>query len=163
MTRCTEYRKSERNSMNRRHFMTTAMATIALARPAIAAPAGIEVYKSPTCGCCTAWVEHMARAGFAVDARDVDQDALYALKAQSGITPELASCHTAFVDGYVVEGHVPVSDVERLLSERPDAVGLAVPGMPIGSPGMEMGDRRDAYETLLVLRDGSTAVFARHG
>ena len=104
----------------------------------------------------------MARAGFAVDARDIDQDALYALKAQSGITPDLASCHTALVDGYVIEGHAPAADVERLLAERPEAIGLSVPGMPIGSPGMEMGNQRDAFDTLLVMRDGSTEVFQRH-
>jgi len=84
------------------------------------------------------------------------------MKARAGVTPDLSSCHTAFIDGYFVEGHVPAGDVERLLAERPDALGLTVPGMPIGSPGMEMGDQRDAYDTLLVLRDGSTAVFESH-
>ena len=135
---------------------------LVLARPALAAPTRIEVFKSPTCGCCSAWIEHMSRAGFAVDARDMDQDALYALKARSGIMPELASCHTAFVDGYFVEGHVPARDVQRLLAERPDAIGLSVPGMPIGSPGMEMGNQREAFDTLLVLRDGSIEFFERH-
>lgn len=104
----------------------------------------------------------MERAGFIVDAQDIDQDALYALKAQSGITPELASCHTAIVGGYVIEGHVPAQDVARLLAERPEAIGLSVPGMPIGSPGMEMGGQRDAFDTLLVMADGSTEVFQRH-
>lgn len=149
--------------MNRRHFMITTLASVVIARPALSTQSRIEVYKSPTCGCCSAWIDHMARAGFPVDARDVDQESLYALKARSGITPELASCHTAFVDGYVVEGHVPASDVRRLLAERPDALGLTVPGMPIGSPGMEMGNQRDAFATLLVLRDQSTQVFERHG
>ena len=148
--------------MHRRHFITTALGSIALARPALATPTRIGVYKSPTCGCCSAWVEHMARSGFTVDAHDVDQGALYALKARSGITPELASCHTALVSGYVVEGHVPAGDVERLLAERPEAIGLTVPGMPIGSPGMEMGNQRDAFDTLLVLRGGNTEVFERH-
>lgn len=148
--------------MNRRHFLS-ALGSVALARPALAAPARVEVYKSPTCGCCSAWVAHMARAGYAVDARDVDQDALYALKEKAGIAPDLASCHTGFVEGYVVEGHVPAGDVARLLSARPDAVGLTVPGMPIGSPGMEMGEAREPFETLLILRDGTTRVFQRHG
>ncbi|RBI83449.1 DUF411 domain-containing protein [Rhodosalinus halophilus] len=149
--------------MNRRSFLLTAVAAgLAGRTSAQSLSPHVEVYKSPTCGCCSAWVDHMARAGFAVDARDIDQDALYALKARSGITPELASCHTALVDGYVVEGHVPAADVERLLAERPDAIGLSVPGMPIGSPGMEMGNQRDAFDTLLVMRDGSTAVFQRH-
>lgn len=148
--------------MQRRSFITMTMGALVLARPALATPTRIEVFKSPTCGCCSAWIEHLARAGFAVDARDVDQDALYALKARSGITPELASCHTAFVDEYLVEGHVPASDVQRLLAERPDAIGLSVPGMPIGSPGMEMGNQREAFDTLLLLRDGATEVFERH-
>ncbi|MCV3273471.1 DUF411 domain-containing protein [Roseobacter sinensis] len=148
--------------MNRRHFITTALGALIVARPGRAASPRIDVYKSPTCGCCSAWVEHMARAGFAVDTRDVDQDTLYALKAQTGITPELASCHTAFVAGYVIEGHVPASDVTRLLAERPDALGLAVLGMPIGSPGMEMGDEREAFATMLILRGGGTDTFQRH-
>src|SRR6056297_475789 len=129
--------------MNRRHFIlagiASGLATAMVGRPALATPGQMEVFKSPTCGCCSAWIEHMSRAGFSVDARDVDQEALYVLKARSGITPDLASCHTAFVDGFVVEGHVPAADIERLLTERPDAIGLSVPGMPIGSPGMEMG------------------------
>ena len=148
--------------MDRRHFILATLASLAFARPAAATSTRIEVYKSPTCGCCSAWVEHMTRAGFEMDARDLAQDSLYAFKARSGITPELASCHTAMVDGYVIEGHVPAGDVERLLAERPNALGLAVPGMPIGSPGMEVGNQRDAFETLLLLRDGSTEVFERH-
>jgi hypothetical protein len=84
------------------------------------------------------------------------------MKDRAGVTPELSSCHTAFIDGYFIEGHVPASDVQRLLSERPDALGLTVPGMPIGSPGMEIGNQRDAYDTLLVLLDGSTEVFESH-
>lgn len=151
--------------MNRRSFLFAGVAAAGLAgrTSAQSLPPRIEVYKSPTCGCCSAWVDHMARAGFAVEAQDIDQNALDALKARSGITPELASCHTALVDGYVVEGHVPTADVERLLAERPEAIGLSVPGMPIGSPGMEMGNQRDAFDTLLVKSDGSTEVFQRHG
>lgn len=148
--------------MNRRHFILTAIASLALARPALANAIRVDVYKSPTCGCCAAWVEHMARAGFAVEVRDVDQATLYSLKARSGITNELGSCHTAFVDGYVIEGHVPTGDVARLLAERPDALGLTVPGMPIGSPGMEMGNQFEVFDTLLVLPDGVTHVFQRH-
>lgn len=152
--------------MDRRHFILTGIASglsaATLARPALASPGQIEVFKSPTCGCCSAWVDHMARAGFEARARDVDQETLWSMKARAGVTPELSSCHTAFIDGYFVEGHVPAGDVERLLAERPEALGLTVPGMPIGSPGMEMGDQRDAYDTLLVLRDGSTEVFQRH-
>ncbi len=150
--------------MNRREFIVAGVAAAGLPGVVHAqSPAPrVEVYKSPTCGCCSAWIEHMERAGFVVDARNVDQDALYAFKAQSGITPDLASCHTALVDGYVIEGHVPAADVERLLAERPEAIGLSVPGMPIGSPGMEMGNQRDAFDTLLLLKDSSTEIFERH-
>ncbi|SLN72949.1 hypothetical protein ROG8370_03552 [Roseovarius gaetbuli] len=92
----------------------------------------------------------------------VHADLLWAAKEKAGITPELSSCHTGFIDGYVIEGHVPAADIQRLLVERPDALGLAVPGMPIGSPGMEMGNQRDAFDTLLLLRNGDTAVFESH-
>ena len=148
--------------MNRRNFIITSLGAAFLVSPALATPNQIEVFKTPTCGCCSAWVEHMARAGFAVQARDVDQETLWSLKDRAGVTSELSSCHTAFIDGYFVEGHVPAGDVQRLLTERPDALGLTVPGMPVGSPGMEMGNQRDAYDTLLVLRNGSTAVFESH-
>ena len=152
--------------MNRRHFILTSIASgftaTTLGRPANATPGQMEVFKSPTCGCCSAWVDHMTGAGFDALARDVDQETLWSIKARAGVTPELSSCHTALIDGYFIEGHVPAGDVQRLLAERPDALGLTVPGMPIGSPGMEMGDQRDAYDTLLVLRDGSTVVFESH-
>jgi hypothetical protein len=152
------------SQMNRRAFLLAGAAAAGLAGKGAAqalAPR-MQVYKSPTCGCCSAWIEHAERAGFAVDAQNLDQDTLYALKARLGIAPEMASCHTTLVDGYVVEGHVPVRDIQRLLADRPDALGLTVPGMPIGSPGMEMGDQREAFDTLLVLRDGTTEVFERH-
>lgn len=152
--------------MNRRHFILTSIASgftaTSLGRPANATPSQMEVFKSPTCGCCSAWVDHVTSAGFDAVARDVDQETLWTMKDRAGVTPEMSSCHTAFIDGYFVEGHVPASAVQRLLSERPDALGLTVPGMPIGSPGMEMGNQRDAYDTLLVLRDGSTEVFESH-
>jgi hypothetical protein len=122
----------------------------------------MQVLKSPTCGCCSAWVAHIADAGFVVETQDVPQDVLWAAKDKAGITAALSSCHTGFIEGYVIEGHVPALDIQRLLAERPDAIGLTVPGMPIGSPGMEMGDQRDAFDTLLVLRDGTTAVFTSH-
>jgi len=148
--------------MNRRHFIFTGLGAALLVRPVSAAPTRIEVYKSPTCGCCSAWAEHMARAGFDTRAHDVDQETLQSMKGRAGVTPGLSSCHTAFFGGYFIEGHVPAGDVERLLAERPDALGLAVPGMPIGSPGMEIGNRRDAFDTLLVLQGGTTEVFQRH-
>ena len=118
----------------------------------------MTVYKSATCGCCSMWIEHLEAAGFTVDARD--REDMAAVKDSLGLPSDLASCHTGVVDGYVVEGHVPAEQVARLLEERPDALGLSVPGMPIGSPGMEMGDRRDPYDVLLVGDGGEAAVFA---
>lgn len=106
----------------------------------------VTVYKSPTCGCCSAWVEHLRDNGFAVVTRDVDD--LAPIKAQHGITPALASCHTARIGGYVLEGHVPAADVKTLLAQRPQITGLAVPGMPIGSPGMEQGASKQPYDVV---------------
>ena len=149
--------------MNRRGFIAGVLAAPALARIAVAAEAPrLSVAKSPTCGCCGAWVQHMRAAGFEVEVREVADDELQALKEKAGLAPEHRSCHTAEVDGYVVEGHVPAEDVSRLLAERPDALGLTVPGMPAGSPGMDMGDMRDPYDTLLIRRDGAAEVFASH-
>jgi hypothetical protein len=118
---------------------------------------GVLVYKSPTCGCCNGWVEHMRAAGFAVDARDVTD--LMSVKRDAGVPVALSSCHTTLVDGYVVEGHVPAEQVKRLLAERPEIAGLAAPGMPVGSPGME-GASAQPYEVFSFDRDGRTEVFA---
>lgn len=121
----------------------------------------VVVYKNASCGCCTLWIEHMEKAGFEVDARDVDN--MNPVKESAGIPPALGSCHTARVGDYFIEGHVPASDVKRLLAQRPRARGLTVPGMPIGSPGMEASDGRvQPYDVLLVAPDGSTSVFAHH-
>ncbi len=120
----------------------------------------VAVYKSPTCGCCGLWVEHLQTHGFPVKVSDVDN--LAPIKEQAGIPPGLGSCHTARVGDYFIEGHVPAADIQRLLAEKPRARGLAVPGMPIGSPGMEQGGRVEAYDVLLVHEDGSTSVFAHH-
>ena len=148
--------------MKRRTFLLSA-AALGLTRPGFADTTPvIKVLKSPTCGCCTAWVEHVKQAGFAVDARDVDQDALYAFKDRLQIAPELAGCHTAVVEDYFIEGHVPASDIERLLTVRPSARGLTVPGMPMSSPGMGGPGAGDTFDTLLVGPDGSTSVFASH-
>jgi len=125
-------------------------------------PSSVEVWKSATCKCCGAWVKHLEANGFAVTVNDVDTSALTALKRQIGIGDKLASCHTGKIDGYVVEGHVPAADIKRLVSEKPDAAGLTVPGMPIGSPGMEVGDTREPYDVLLIKKDGATEVFAKH-
>ncbi len=131
------------------------------AEPKSAQPA-IEVWKSATCDCCGAWVKHLEANGFAVKVNDASPSALSALKRQAGIGDKLASCHTAKIDGYMVEGHVPATDIKRLVAERPEAVGLTVPGMPIGSPGMEQGDETEPYEVLLIDKDGGTEVFAKH-
>ncbi len=120
----------------------------------------VVVYKSPSCGCCGDWVVHMREAGFPIEVHDVDDVDPY--KQRAGLTPHLASCHTAFVGGYALEGHVPADDVKRLLRERPAGRGLAVPGMPLGSPGMEVGDRRDAYDVLLYRDGGDAAVFSHY-
>ncbi|MBM08120.1 MAG: metal-binding protein [Magnetovibrio sp.] len=107
----------------------------------------LEVYKSPSCGCCGAWVEHMRSAGFQVAVNNITD--LRPIKDKLAIIPELRSCHSAVIDGYVIEGHVPSREVMRLLKDRPKAIGLAVPGMPIGSPGMERGSHRDPFEVIL--------------
>jgi hypothetical protein len=129
------------------------------ARAGAAVLPDVVVYKSPTCGCCTEWVAHLRRHGFRVRSEDVAE--LQPVKARHGVPEELQSCHTALVGGYVVEGHVPADLVERLLRERPKVVGLAVPGMPVGSPGMELpGARAERYRVLTFDRDGRTGVFA---
>ena len=120
----------------------------------------VVVYKDPNCGCCTSWVEHLRKHGFVVAVRDTN-DVTGAKK--TGRVPErLYSCHTAFVNGYVVEGHVPATDIQRMLDEKPRIAGIGVGGMPIGSPGMEMGSRKDKYDVIAFNRDGTTRVFARH-
>ena len=119
----------------------------------------ITVHKSPSCGCCGKWVEHLRQHGFAAAVRSTED--LDPVKVEYGVPANLASCHTALVEGYVIEGHVPASDIRRLLDQRPTVSGLAVPGMPAGSPGME-GDGRDPYEVLVFDASGMTKVFARY-
>jgi hypothetical protein len=146
--------------MNRRTFLLAAVLA-ALSGRTEAAPPLVEVYKSPTCGCCNDWVKHLRANGFEVRATDVREPG--ELRRRFGMPDALGSCHTARVGGYTVEGHVPARDIHRLLKERPDALGLAVPGMPVGSPGMEAGSRLDPYDVLLVGRDGRPRVYARYG
>ena len=117
----------------------------------------ITVWKTPNCGCCKEWVTHLQTNGFEVLTRDVDDTG--PIRKKAGLAEKFGSCHTAMLDGYVLEGHVPAQDIRRLLRERPKALGLAVPGMPVGSPGMEMGAARDAYDVVLVLKDGSSKTF----
>ena len=122
------------------------------------AGAKVVVYKTPTCGCCSKWVSHLSEAGFEVEANDLDD--LSSIKNHYGVQRAFSSCHTAVVEGYVVEGHVPAEYVKRLLEERPEVAGITVPGMPIGSPGME-GPNPQPYDVLSFDKEGRTDVFAR--
>ena len=144
----------------RRKFLLALAPLALLACVESAAAATIEVVKSPYCGCCTSWVDYLRRAGFEV--RVVEAEDVTPTARRLGVPDDLRSCHTATIEGYAIEGHVPAEDIRRLLAERPAAAGLAVPGMPIGSPGMEQGDRRQAYATILFMRDGRRTEFARH-
>lgn len=122
----------------------------------------VTVHKTESCGCCRQWVEHLQKAGFSV--KVLNSDNLAPVKQRLGVPAAMGSCHTAEVGGYFVEGHVPVQDMQRLLAEKPRAKGLAVPGMPVGSPGMEVSSGEvAAYEVLLVGMDGAAQVYARHG
>jgi hypothetical protein len=120
----------------------------------------ITVYKTPTCGCCALWVDHMREHGFRVAVTDVAQ--LTPVKRTYGVPSDVATCHTGMIGGYFVEGHVPAEDVRRMLRERPDIIGIAVPGMPAGSPGMEVGVV-ESYEVIAIGKDGSRKVWAAHG
>jgi hypothetical protein len=126
------------------------------------APPVIEVWKSTTCECCGNWVKHLEANGFTVKVNDASPSMLDRLKKEAGIGDKLASCHTAKINGYVIEGHVPASDIQRLVAEKPDAIGLTVPGMVAGSPGMEQGAKYDHYKVLLVKKDGTTEAFSNH-
>ncbi|MBU1263949.1 MAG: DUF411 domain-containing protein [Gammaproteobacteria bacterium] len=120
----------------------------------------IDVYKSPTCGCCNKWIDHLKTNGFAVRSHDTDNVAQH--KVRLGVPPGYDSCHTAEVDGYVIEGHVPAKEIMRLLKAKPRARWVVVPAMPVGSPGMEAGGRMDSYDVYLVNRDGSTRTYAKY-
>ena len=122
-------------------------------------PLEIKVYKTPWCGCCGDWVLHLQSHGFKTDVYEMEN--LEPVKAYYGVRTDLQSCHTAIIDGYVIEGHVPAEDIRRLIAEKPKATGLTVPKMPVGSPGMEHGDQRDPYFVLL-FDDQSTTVFSQY-
>lgn len=126
-----------------------------------AAAQSVEVHLSPSCGCCKAWVKHLEQAGFSP--RIVESKDMAASKRAIGVPDQVQSCHTALIEGYFIEGHVPAPEIRRLLHEKPAARGLAVPDMPVGSPGMEVaGVTPERYDTLLVGKDGTTTVFAKH-
>lgn len=149
---------------SRRHWLSAAavLCFAGFERTAMAQATMVQVWKDPNCGCCQVWVEHLQANGFKVEVRDVGNTAA---RKRLGMPEQLGSCHTASVGGYVIEGHVPASDIQRLLKDRPTALGLSVPGMPIGSPGMdgpEYKGRKDAYDVLLVQKDGSSKSFQRY-
>lgn len=145
--------------MNRLSLLAP-LALLACASAATAAT--LDVVKTPTCGCCAVWVERMRAAGFTVTTRDVADTAPIAKAA--GVPDRLRSCHTARIGGYAIEGHVPAADIKRLLAQKPaGVVGLSVPGMVAGSPGMEMGGRVDRYQVMLIRKDGKHTVWATYG
>ncbi|MCY1128539.1 DUF411 domain-containing protein [Frigidibacter sp. RF13] len=154
-----------RNAFSRRTLLIGG-AALAAALPfrTLAQGAGpaIHVMKDPNCGCCSAWIEILENDGFAVTTEASAGTLLMRYKLDNGIPQEMASCHTARVEGFMIEGHVPVADIRRLLADRPDAIGLAVPGMPFGSPGMGPEDQREAYDVLLIRRDGLAEVYSRY-
>jgi len=145
--------------MHRRQFLATSAITL-FAGSALAARESVDVYKSAGCGCCGEWIRHMRANGFEVRAYDVPEPGEY--RRRYGVPQALGSCHTAVVGGYAIEGHVPAREIKRLLAERPRAQGLAVPGMPAGSPGME-SPRSHPFEVLLFQRDGQYEAYAKYG
>jgi hypothetical protein len=153
----------ERYVLNRRSMLVSAAALIAVAPSCTAASAQkIKVYKDASCGCCGAWVDHLKAAGFATEVDD-SQD-MASIKAKYGVPDDLTSCHTGVIEGYAIEGHVPVDDIKRLLKEKPKALGIAVPGMPVNSPGMEVpGEANERYTVWLFQKDGTRTAFAEHG
>ncbi len=156
-------KQASRRRFIRSSFSVLATAAFGYSHVATAAiqPESVTVWKTPTCGCCKDWVIHMRKEGFNVVANDVADTA--PIRQKLGLPAKFGSCHTAQAGGYVIEGHVPASEVKRLMREKPAAIGLAVPGMPVGSPGMEMRGEmlgvRDAFDVVLVTADGSSRVY----
>ncbi len=152
------------NLIFRRLFAWVAIAfTILLATTTSAFAANlpeVTMYRDPACTCCGNWMKHMESQGFKV--KNVPTADIFTFKHEQGVTDDLASCHTAIIDGYVVEGHVPSDDVKRLVAEKPDIKGIAVPGMPVGTPGMEMGNKKDSYAVVSFDKQGQTKVFKQY-
>ena len=147
-------------TINRRTLLAGLPLLFVAGKAAAQAGPAIHVVKTPTCGCCNDWVAHLRQSGFRVTVANVADVTPTARRL--GVPGDLRSCHTAIAGGYAIEGHVPAADIRRLLRERPTAAGLAVPGMPMGSPGMEHGNHRQPYNTILFTRAGRRTVFARH-
>jgi hypothetical protein len=140
--------------------MALCLAALIHAQTPPAAKPVVTVYKDATCGCCSLWIEHMKASGFEVKALDVED--IDVVKKTYGVPPALTSCHTALVGGYVLEGHVPADSVKRMMSEKPAIAGIAVPGMPAGSPGMEVPGRKDAFSVISFDKTGKQAVYDKH-
>ncbi len=148
---------------SRRALIVSGLVTAALGTTsAWAQTSAIHVVKGTGCECCNAWIAYLRDEGFSVTEEERYGTLLMTYKSEVGVPQSMISCHTGMIDGYVLEGHVPAADIRRLLTERPDAIGLAVPGMPYGSPGMGPEEEREAYEVMLIARDGSGAVFSRY-
>ena len=145
--------------MHRRRMLIALAAAVLFPAGAHSTPVEITVYKSESCGCCAGWVDHLKANGFTPRVANVANPSDY--RERGGIPNALGSCHTAMIQGYAIEGHVPAVDIKRLLAQKPKAKGLAVPAMPLGSPGME-GPRKDPYDVLLVQANGKTAVFKHY-
>lgn len=120
----------------------------------------ITVYRSPTCGCCGKWLQHLRDNQFSIE--DIVTDDMQSVKQKYGVPAAMQSCHTAVIDGYVIEGHVPVRDIQRMLKVKPKIVGIAVPGMPVGTPGMEMGGRKDPYKVVSFDKEGKFEIFSQY-
>jgi hypothetical protein len=147
------------NTISRREVIAGAAVLAAMPRALAAAAPALEVWKSRGCSCCSAWAEHFERAGFAVTMHEVDD--VTPVRTAAGVPADLAGCHTGKLEGYVIEGHVPLDAVQRLIAERPEVSGLAVPGMPVGSPGMEVpGQPAEPFDVIAFAADGSRHVFA---
>jgi hypothetical protein len=150
------------NKMNRikvEYFLMLLVFSFSI-KAEVVKPLEIEVYRSPTCGCCSKWIDHLKEKQFIV--KDYVVDDVQLVKDKNGVPKKMASCHTALVNGYVVEGHVPAKDIMRLLKEKPKVVGISVPGMPVGTPGMEMGGRKDPYEVVSFDKDNNYQVFSKY-
>ena len=145
-------------SIRRPLLIAIASATALVASAANAAQ--LTVHKSPYCGCCAKWIEHVEKHGFSV--KVVETEDMTAVKKRLGVPDQLGSCHTTLAGGYFIEGHVPAADIKRLLAQKPKAAGIAVPGMPAGSPGMDSGGQRQPYATLLVSKTGKASVYVQH-
>ena len=143
-------------------FAGLSLGVAAQQKPAAVASQKVTVYKTSTCGCCRLWVDHLKTNGFDVQAMDVSAADVRAISKAAGLPEDGTSCHTSKIGNYVVEGHVPASDIKRLLKEKPAIAGIAAPGMPMGSPGMEQGGAKEPYDVMAFTKDGKMTVYSKH-